>query len=65
MAEDEDTEISASFIDSATTVHTRVLSNDVMRDFVRRLDDKYGHGGPLDSIERLQALVSKSRTHDR
>ena len=63
-AEDSE-QVSANFVDCATTIYNRLLSKDTLRDMLIALDESFGHDGPLDGIKKLQALVSRSRTEDR
>ena len=44
------------------TVHGRILNNDACKAMLESLDATYGTDGPLNSVYKLQALVSKAQT---
>ena len=54
--------MSVSFVDSALTVNRRVLSNDVCKELLEEMDAQYGAQGPLNSVYKFQAIVSKAQT---
>ena len=58
--------VSASFVDSAITVHTRVLSNPTSRHWLEWCDEHLMEKSPWSkSIYALQALVDRAQTADR
>ena len=58
--------ISGSFVDSAITVHKRILSNDVARSWLEWCDETMMEQSPwTKSIYAMQALVDRAQTSSR
>lgn len=60
MASNSETRVTKGFVDSALTVHKRLLSSQIARDVMLKLDNLPNN--PLESISKLQAIVSKGST---
>jgi hypothetical protein len=54
--------MSASFIDAALTIESRILTSAVAREILNIMDSKYGMHGPLNSVYKLQAIINRART---
>ncbi|CAK0851057.1 unnamed protein product, partial [Prorocentrum cordatum] len=50
------------FVDAAMTINNRMLSIPACRVLLTKLDNDMGTNGPLNSVYKLQAIVSKGRT---
>ena len=50
------------FVDAAMTVNNRILTIPACRELLTKLDSEMGTNGPLNSVYKLQAIVSKGRT---
>lgn len=56
--------ITASWVDQAVTVYNRIYEVPEARDIIARADQEFLTDSPLDSLSKLQVVVSKSRTED-
>lgn len=54
--------ITDSFIDAACTVASRMLIIEVVRKALALAEETYGHENPLDSVTKLQAIISKAKS---
>jgi hypothetical protein len=54
--------MSASFIDAALTIESRILTSVVARTILNAMDSKYGMHGPLNSVYKLQSIINRART---
>ena len=53
---------SAAFVDSAMTVHTRLLNLPICRRLLIQIDNELANGNPLNSVYKLHTIVSKGKT---
>jgi hypothetical protein len=58
----EDTPTSKNFIDTAMAVHKRLLSIPACQALLVEADDRLGTDNPLDSVEKLYAILRKGQT---
>ena len=50
------------FVDAAMTITNRILSIPACKEMLTKLDSEVGVNGPLNSVYKLQAIVSKAKT---
>ena len=56
--------LAESWIDAGMTVWERMLSKDRLRDIILAQDEKYGLGGPLNSVYKLNEVIKIARTEE-
>ena len=53
--------ISASFIDVAMSIESRILVSSSCQDILNDLDSRYGSNGPLNSAYKLQTVINRGK----
>ena len=54
--------MSASFVDAALTIESRILTSNSAKHILNDMDNQYGITGPLNSVYKLQAIINRART---